>query len=550
VSFRAPGDKSKTPGKPGKPWAFLALRATGSSIGRAAGLSSLKCAKSKYGPPFLRANKSSPGNPSVSVRLGTRRVPFGRNLSTFLVGLSTRRNRFLSCLESNKEGNGIAKKQSGAHMPSKTCFVVMGFGEKTDYTKPKKFNLDKTYRNIIKPAALAAGLECVRADEIPHSGNINVPMYERLLNADLVVADVSTYNCNAIYELGVRHALRPYTTIIISEDGLIFPFDMAQIAVRKYHHLGEGIDSEEVDRMKKELSEAMKVILEKQTDDSPVYTFIKDLKPPMLTVAEAVASAAATLPLQPMTMFSNSPGSTDSPTLSILVQEGEKALQENNFVVAKTHFANLHQKMPSEVSFVQKLTLATYKAELPSKLEALEEARHLLEGLNPAESTDPETLGLSQAVHKRLWNLTRERSSLEEAIWSSEKAFYLTNDYYNGINLAFLYNIRASISQGEDAVTDVVLAQRTRRRVVEICEAFLDRFKTETTAHPSDRGAKYWALVTLAEAWTGLGDEGKSQSYLNEAITLEPPPAKWMIESTKEQLQKLRELLPDSPRKS
>jgi hypothetical protein len=52
----------------------------------------------------------------------------------------------------------------------------------------------------------------------------------------------------AFYELGVRHALRPYTTIIISENGLIFPFDMAQIAVRKYHHLGEGIDSEEVDR--------------------------------------------------------------------------------------------------------------------------------------------------------------------------------------------------------------------------------------------------------------------------------------------------------------
>src|ERR1700679_1433194 len=48
---------------------------------------------------------------------------------------------------------------------------------------------------------------------IQRSGNINVPMYERLLNADLVVADVSTNNCNAFYELGVRHALRPYTTI-------------------------------------------------------------------------------------------------------------------------------------------------------------------------------------------------------------------------------------------------------------------------------------------------------------------------------------------------
>src|SRR5215510_13380307 len=150
-------------------------------------------------------------------------------------------------------------------MPNKTCFVVMGFGVKTDYTKPKTFNLDKTYRNIIKPAALAAGFDCVRADEIVHSGNINVPMYEQLLKADVVIADVSTYNCNAFYELGVRHALRPYTTIIISEDGLTFPFDVGQIAIRKYHHMGDGIDYEEVERMRRELSEAMQIISERET---------------------------------------------------------------------------------------------------------------------------------------------------------------------------------------------------------------------------------------------------------------------------------------------
>jgi hypothetical protein len=74
-----------------------------------------------------------------------------------------------------------------------------------------------------------------------HSGNINVPMYERLLKADVVVADVSTYNCDAFYELGVPRALRPYTTIIISEDVLTFPFDLGQIAIRKYHHLGPRV---------------------------------------------------------------------------------------------------------------------------------------------------------------------------------------------------------------------------------------------------------------------------------------------------------------------
>lgn len=433
---------------------------------------------------------------------------------------------------------------------SKTCFVVMGFGTKTDYTKPKAFNLDKTYRNIIKPAAEAAGFTCVRADEIVHSGNINVPMYEQLLGADVVVADVSTYNCNAFYELGVRHALRPHTTIIISEDGLTFPFDVGQIAIRKYHHLGEGIDYDEVERMKKELSEAMKIIFEREADDSPVYTFMKDLKPPSLSRAEADASIAGALPTEPLAAPEATPPEPGKiSTLSILMQQAEEALERNNFIVAKALLSDVHDKMPNDPNVVHKLVLATYKAGVPTEMEALEEACRLLAGLKPAHSTDTETLGLLQAVHKRLWNLTKDRAHLDKAIWSSEKAFYLKNDYYNGINLAYLYNVRAAMSDGSDAVTDFVLAQRTRRRVIEVCQALLVEGQTEAGAKWFDRDATYWVLATLAEAWAGLGDDVKAQEYLSNALGLDPDPPQWMIESTQEQLKKLRQFLADSPLK-
>jgi tetratricopeptide (TPR) repeat protein len=427
---------------------------------------------------------------------------------------------------------------TGVHMAKKTCFVVMGFGTKTDYTKPKAFNLDKTYRNIIKPAALAAGLDCIRADEIVHSGNINVPMYEHLLNADVVVADVSTYNCNAFYELGVRHALRPHTTIIISEDGLTFPFDVGQIAIRKYRHLGEGIDSEEVDRMRAELSEAMKIIAEKSSDDSPVYTFLKDLRPPMMAKAEAIATASASLsfaPAAPAPPASN-------PTISILMQRAEEALENNNFIVARALLADLSGKMPNDVYILQKLALATYKAKLPTEMEALEEARKLLERLNPEDSTDTETLGLLQAVHKRMWNLEKDRAHLDKAIWSCEKGFYLKNDHYNGINLAYLYNARATISEAADAIADFVVAQRTRRRVVTICQVLLDKAGPGTS-----RDTKYWILATLAEAFTGLGEDAKAQEWLDKALALDPPPPQWMIDSTQQQLTNLRKLLADSP---
>ncbi|HKN28255.1 MAG TPA: hypothetical protein VJY34_10360 [Roseiarcus sp.] len=105
------------------------------------------------------------------------------------------------------------------------CFVIMGFGLKTDLATGRMLDLDKSYKNIIKPAVTAAGYECVRADEVQHSGVIDVPMYEMLFAADLVVADLSTANLNAIFELGVRHALKPRATIIMAESKFTIPFD-------------------------------------------------------------------------------------------------------------------------------------------------------------------------------------------------------------------------------------------------------------------------------------------------------------------------------------
>src|SRR5678816_4050740 len=125
------------------------------------------------------------------------------------------------------------------------CFVVMGFGKKTDFATGRSMDLDKAYKNMVKPAVESAGLQCIRADEIVHSGLIDVPMYDQLLKADVVVADLSTSNTNAFYELGIRHALRPFTTVVISENGLTSPFDVNHIVIRKYNHLGEDIGFEE-----------------------------------------------------------------------------------------------------------------------------------------------------------------------------------------------------------------------------------------------------------------------------------------------------------------
>jgi hypothetical protein len=222
--------------------------------------------------------------------------------------------KFPAVVEGRKEKTPILTKMS--EKTDKTCFVVMGFGKKTDFETGRTLDLDKSYRNIIKPAVEAAGLRCIRADEIVHSGLIDVPMYEQLLNANVVVADLSTSNKNAFYELGVRHALRPYTTVVIAEDGIkTFPFDLNHVAVRQYHHLGEDIGYDEVMRFRDLLIKAIVEVTEQEppAKDSPVYTFLNGLNPP-------VAAVQGTAPQGPKDATPD-----PTPTHSILIQQVDEA---------------------------------------------------------------------------------------------------------------------------------------------------------------------------------------------------------------------------------
>lgn len=76
-----------------------------------------------------------------------------------------------------------------------------------------------------------------------------------------------------MYELGIRHALRPRTTIVISEKQLCYPFDLSHILITKYETLGENIDYFEVMRFQKLLGEMIDQLLETEETDSPVLHF-------------------------------------------------------------------------------------------------------------------------------------------------------------------------------------------------------------------------------------------------------------------------------------
>jgi len=122
-------------------------------------------------------------------------------------------------------GAGTATETSAASPLEPLCFVLMPFGRNSDGTGAT-IDFDAVYRDLIAPAVRAAGLEPLRADEEVTGGIIHKPMFERLILCEYAVADLTFANANVFYELGVRHAVRPYSTVLVFAAGQRLPFDV------------------------------------------------------------------------------------------------------------------------------------------------------------------------------------------------------------------------------------------------------------------------------------------------------------------------------------
>ena len=169
-------------------------------------------------------------------------------------------------------------------------------------------------------------------------------MYNHLITADVVIADLSTNNANAFYELGVRHALRPRTTIAIAESELKPPFDVNHTVIRQYEHLGKDIGYDEAIRFREELVDAITTILDTEEIDSPVYTYIKNLKPLLLVDGNDTPNI-----------------NKQKETLSSILESAKNALDKDDFITARALFQHANTIDPNNDYIIQKLALSTYR---------------------------------------------------------------------------------------------------------------------------------------------------------------------------------------------
>jgi tetratricopeptide (TPR) repeat protein len=176
-----------------------------------------------------------------------------------------------------------------AHM--KTCFVIIGYGRKTDPATGRSLDLDKTFEQFVQPACDQVGINAFRAIDANLTGSIDRLMHTWILLADYVIADLTTLNANVFYELGVRHALRPSTTLLLADRKLMsrIPFDLSSFIVHAYDHPDDagaaGGDGAFEPPAVATFAELLQRVLNENArgepeSDSPVYDFLRGLGEP------------------------------------------------------------------------------------------------------------------------------------------------------------------------------------------------------------------------------------------------------------------------------
>lgn len=407
------------------------------------------------------------------------------------------------------------KKPAAKTKDQLNCFVIIGFGLKTDYATGRTLNLDLTYQKLIKPAFDNVGIRCFRAIDVNVTGSIDKLMYEWIYHADFVVADLSTMNANVFYELGVRHAQRPKTTLIMAENEMFkrLPFDLSHTIIYGYEHLGEEIADKETERFVGLLSDQLRNLVESPVEeDSPVFTYLPGIVAPQWTdPKELIAELRTKLDEQ----TEADPGNIKNQSLAIIVKRAEAAKNAGDYPTATALFQAAGDNDPKDIFLKQRLALVTYKCKEKDEddavaIAALKEAEKILdEFCQLSISNDPETLGLGGAINKRLHERTGDIVYFEKAIDFYERGFYVKHDYYNGINAAFMYTLKANLVDNEfDAIVCYGRAKMIRQKVAQICLDLVDQEGFEK------RGDCEWVYQTLAQAYLGMEQEDRIREIL------------------------------------
>ncbi|MBA2851164.1 hypothetical protein HNP86_001295 [Methanococcus maripaludis] len=146
----------------------------------------------------------------------------------------------------------------------RSCFIITPIGQADSADRR---NAEGLIKSTIRPALEKLGFTKIdAAHEISTPGSISSQIFSRLIDDDLVVANLTGLNPNVMYELAVRHAVAK-PVIHICEKGTKLPFDIQDQRTIEYTNDMFGVQ-DLISAIEKFASEEY---LNSEDRDNPLY---------------------------------------------------------------------------------------------------------------------------------------------------------------------------------------------------------------------------------------------------------------------------------------
>ncbi|MBQ2987367.1 MAG: hypothetical protein IJE23_07795 [Tyzzerella sp.] len=146
----------------------------------------------------------------------------------------------------------------------RTCFIITPIGNpKSEIFRKATGVIESVIRPILKSYGFS---EVKAAHEICEVGSISNQVINRIIDSDLVIANLTSNNPNVMYELCLRHVVAK-PIIHICEKGTDLPFDIKDNRTIFYDDdmLGASELKEELEKFVKEIE------YDKTYNDNPIY---------------------------------------------------------------------------------------------------------------------------------------------------------------------------------------------------------------------------------------------------------------------------------------
>jgi hypothetical protein len=164
------------------------------------------------------------------------------------------------------------------------AFVIRPFGVKKSIDKKTEIDFERVHKELIGEALKRTGLSGGTTGDIVEAGNIREDMFNLIIEADLVVCDITIDNANVFYELGIRHALRKKHSVLIKGAPVAntTPFDILTDRYISYDIAKPGASLNA-------LTEAIQATLASDREtDSPIFKMLPGLPDVNLGAIQAV----------------------------------------------------------------------------------------------------------------------------------------------------------------------------------------------------------------------------------------------------------------------